>query len=111
MDWSTLTMAIRRRAIMLGVLRQESKNMRESKIFSFANIYDVYIYCRKNKRNTINRLEFEADLLQNLWNLQSVLFLRNYKIRRSLCFLTSSPKLSEIFATDFRDRIVHMNGF
>ena len=81
--------------------------MRESKIFSFANIYDAYISCRKNKRNTINQLEFEADLLQNLWNLQSDLSLQNYKIGRSLCFLTSSPKLREIFAADFRDRIVH----
>jgi hypothetical protein len=76
-------------------------------MFSFANIYKAYLSCRKNKRNTINQLEFEADLLENLWNLQSDLSSRKYKIGKSLCFLTSSPKLREIFAADFRDRIVH----
>lgn len=76
-------------------------------MFSFANIYKAYIACRKQKRNTINQLEFEADLLENLWNLQSNLTLRTYKIGKSLCFLTSSPKLREVFAADFRDRVVH----
>jgi len=30
-----------------------------------------------------------------------------YTIGRSLCFLTTSPKLREVFASDFRDRVVH----
>jgi hypothetical protein len=63
--------------------------------------------CRKNKRNTINQLEFEINLLDNLWSLQNELESKNYKIGKSLCFLTSSPKLREIFASDFKDRIVH----
>lgn len=76
-------------------------------MFSFSNIYKAYISCRKNKRNTLNQLEFEADLLTNLWDLQDDLLKKNYRIGKSLCFLTSSPKLREIFAADFRDRIVH----
>jgi len=76
-------------------------------MFSFANIYKAYIACRKHKRNTINQLEFEADLLENLWYLQSDLTSRKYKIGKSLCFLTSSPKLREVFAADFRERVVH----
>ncbi len=36
--------------------------MQEFSMYSFKNIYDAYISCRKNKRNTINQLEFEADL-------------------------------------------------
>jgi len=76
-------------------------------MFSFQNIYSAYIACRKNKRNTINQLAFEVNLLDNLWKLKSDLESNNYKIGKSLCFLTSSPKLREIFASDFRDRIVH----
>ncbi|MBC8236663.1 MAG: group II intron reverse transcriptase domain-containing protein [Helicobacteraceae bacterium] len=76
-------------------------------MFSFANIYRAYIACRKNKRNTINQLDYEQNLLENLWNLQSELSQKTYKIGRSLCFLTSSPKLREVFAADFRDRVVH----
>ena len=76
-------------------------------MFSFQNIYHAYMACRKNKRNTINQLDFEINLLDNLWNLQDALESKTYKIGKSLCFLTSSPKLREIFASDFKDRIVH----
>jgi len=85
---------------MLGVLEMESE-------FSFKTIYTAYKECRKNKRNTHNALEFEMDLVQNLWQLCDDLNDRTYKIGRSICFLTTSPKLREVFAADFRDRIVH----
>jgi len=32
---------------------------------------------------------------------------RNYNIGRSICFLVTRPKLREVFAADFRDRIIH----
>ncbi|MEA2091814.1 MAG: reverse transcriptase/maturase family protein [Campylobacterota bacterium] len=86
---------------MSGVLEPESA------MFSFKNIFSAYMQCRKNKRNTHNALEFELDLVQNLWNLHNELNTRTYKIGRSICFLTTSPKLREVFAADFRDRIVH----
>lgn len=76
-------------------------------MFSFQNIYKAYLACRKTKRNTSNQLEFERNLLENLWSLQSDLSSCRYKVGRSLCFLTSSPKLREVFAADFRDRVVH----
>ena len=86
---------------MLGVLEPESK------MFSFENIYTSYLECRKNKRNTHNALKFEINSLENLWNLHYELNNRTYKPGKSICFLTSSPKLREIFAADFKDRIVH----
>lgn len=85
----------------------ETKTPKGEKMFSFQNIYKAYLACRKTKRNTANQLAFERDLLTNLWNLQHELSSHRYKIGRSLCFLTSSPKLREIFAADFRDRVVH----
>ena len=76
-------------------------------MFDFKNVYHAYMACRKNKRNTKNQLEFEINLLDNLWNLEQELKTQQYKIGKSLCFLTSSPKLREIFASDFKDRVVH----
>jgi len=86
---------------MLGVLEAESE------MFSYENIYNSYMECRKNKRNTHNALAFEVDLVQNLCLLHEELNQKTYAIGKSICFLTSSPKLREVFAADFRDRVVH----
>ncbi len=76
-------------------------------MFTFQNVYRAYKKCRKNKTNTHNVLTFEQNLLENLWGLTHELQQRRYNIGRSICFLTTSPKLREVFAADFRDRIVH----
>ncbi len=76
-------------------------------LFSFENIYRQYINCRRNKRNTINALKFEINQEQNLMELKEALESRTYKPSRSVCFFSTRPKLREIFAADFRDRIVH----
>ena len=76
-------------------------------MFSFKNIHKAYKECIKHKRNTLNALKFEANLIENLWNLRDELENKTYRIGKSICFLTSSPKLREVFAADFRDRIVH----
>ena len=76
-------------------------------IFNFEMLYKAYIKCRKNKRNTTNALKFEQNLIENLCNLEISLKTRNYKPSRSIVFLSNSPKLREIFAADFTDRVVH----
>jgi RNA-directed DNA polymerase len=77
------------------------------RIFSFENTYRQYLECRKNKRGTINALKFEMNCEENLIDLQSELIDRTYYPSRSVCFMATRPKLREIFAADFRDRIVH----
>jgi len=74
---------------------------------SFANIYNQYKACRKNKRNTVNALKFEENQEAELLKLQHELITRTYRPGRSVCFYTTKPKLREIFAADFKDRIVH----
>jgi len=74
---------------------------------SFANVYQQYLLCRKNKRNTVNALRFEVVQEQELLRLTDELQNRTYTPSRSVCFFASRPKLREIFAADFRDRIVH----
>ncbi len=75
--------------------------------FSFRNIYRNYLKCRKNKRNTVNALKFEMNCEENLMDLKQELDTGTYYPSRSVCFLAVKPKLREIFAADFKDRIVH----
>jgi hypothetical protein len=76
-------------------------------LFSFENIYKNYLRCRKNKRNTVNALKFEINCEENLIDLKEELDAGSYYPSRSVCFMATKPKLREIFAADFRDRIVH----
>ena len=74
---------------------------------SLENLYRQYHHCRRNKRNTVNALRFEADQEKNLITLCEDLIDRSYQPRRSVCFFTTRPKFREIIAADFRDRVVH----
>ena len=76
-------------------------------IFSFRNIYRCYLDCRKNKRNTINALKFEINAEENISRLERELKNKSYHPSRSILFATRKPKLREIFAADFRDRVIH----
>jgi RNA-directed DNA polymerase len=63
--------------------------------------------CRKNKRNTASALAFEAHLEANLCALFEELAAGAYRPGRSICFVITRPKPREVWAADFRDRIVH----
>jgi len=75
--------------------------------YAFATLFRCYRECRRNKRNTLNALAFEVDAEANLLRLQRELREHRYRPGRSVCFLTDGPKPREVFAADFRDRIVH----
>lgn len=70
-------------------------------------VFDAYFDCRRHKRNSINQLRFEADLETNLVTLFRELQNSDYKIGRTLAFVVAYPKIREIWAADFRDRVVH----
>jgi len=70
-------------------------------------VFDAYFDCRKTKRNSINQLRFEADLESNLVGLYRDLADGNYRIGRSIAFVVTHPKVREVWAADFRDRVVH----
>ena len=63
--------------------------------------------CRESKRNTVNQLAFEVDADISLLRLQEELNSRTYRPGPSICFVLEKPKLREVFAASFRDRIVH----
>ena len=76
-------------------------------LYSFKNLHEAYLSCRKRKRNTINALRFEERILDNLFELGAALAEGSYTPSRSVCFIAKQPKHREIFAADFRDRVVH----
>ena len=76
-------------------------------LFAFENLWRQYRICRRNKRNTINQLRFELDAEAQLLTLQQELRAHTYQPGQSICFVTDGPKPREVFAADFRDRIVH----
>ena len=72
-----------------------------------ADLYQAYYDARRHKRNKPYQLRFEADLESNLNALCDELYHRTYKPYPSTCFIITDPKKREVFAADFRDRIVH----
>ena len=71
------------------------------------DLYYAYYCARKNKRNTINQLIFELDLEKNLHELYDAIRTRTYKPLRSIAFIVEEPVKREVFAANFRDRVVH----
>jgi len=77
------------------------------KTFNFQNLYQAYIECRKHKRKTLEAAKFEINFESKLLKLSTDLQNHIYKPGPSVCFAISDPKLREVWAANFRDRIVH----
>ena len=76
-------------------------------LFTLENLLSAYLSCRKGKRKSFNALKFEVGFESKLFQLQRELENRSYQPGRSICFVVTYPKLREVFAADFRDRVVH----
>ncbi len=72
-----------------------------------ADLYQAYYDARRHKRQKAYQLRFEAEADTRLRALCNELWSRTYKARPSACFIITDPKKREVFAADFRDRIVH----
>jgi RNA-directed DNA polymerase len=70
-------------------------------------LFESYLTCRKLKRNTANALAFEVDYEQNLIDLCEEINNGTYRPGKSIAFIVNQPVKREIFAADFRDRVVH----
>jgi len=71
------------------------------------DLFQAYYDARKNKRSTVNALSFEMNYEAKLFELYEEIKSGKYKISPSICFISFRPVQREIFAADFRDRIVH----
>lgn len=75
--------------------------------YSYADFMQAYLDCRRRKRRTPKQLQFEMLLEDNLARLMDEVNEERYKIGASRAFTIMVPKPREIWAAQFRDRIVH----
>ena len=75
--------------------------------FSFTDLVEAYLACRRTKRNSASALAFEQQLEHNLAALHDELTGGTYRPGPSICFVITRPKVREVWAAQFRDRIVH----
>lgn len=73
----------------------------------FGELYLSFLECSKNKSWTINAINFLIDKERKLISLKQDLENFSYKPGKSIYFIVLKPKIREVFAADFRDRIIH----
>lgn len=74
---------------------------------SFEELYGAYILCLKNKKRKMGTYNFvNSDLCKNLIELLEELNNHTYVPGPSNCYVITDPALREIYAAQFRDRIV-----
>lgn len=71
------------------------------------DLWRAYYDARKHKRNTSNAIQFELQLEHNIYQLYQEIIENRYEISPSICFIVNKPVKREIFAANFRDRVVH----
>ena len=74
---------------------------------SYENLELAFTTARKRKTLKDYVIEFEADLKQNLSDLQFELQTFTYQPRSIKTFIVKDPKTRKISASDFRDRVIH----
>src|SRR3546814_3860352 len=72
-----------------------------------ASLFEAYYDCRRAKRNTRAALTFEVNLEDNLMALLLDLQAGTWQPAPATVFAITRPKPREVWAADFRDRIVH----
>jgi len=75
--------------------------------FTYDEVFAAFDDCLKHKKNTKGAKEFCVDKIGNLLKLTDEINSRTYEIGISRAFIITDPKIREVFAADFRDRIVH----
>lgn len=88
-------------------VRPVSEFHKMSVMVRLRDIYDAYRVCKGNKMNAASTIEFDVNYRENLQSLWRDINRRTYTPSRSIAFLVYKPRLREIFAANYRDRIVH----
>lgn len=71
------------------------------------DLYVAFLCAKRHKGNQPYVIRFEKHLMENLTELRDALWDRTYKPSPSSCFIIERPKKREVFAAQFRDRVVH----
>ena len=88
-------------------MRQEPFKICDEPPIDLEELFEAYFQCRKNKRRTCNALGFEVNFEDSLIRLWEDILDGTYYPGRSIAFVVTKPVKREVFAADFRDRVVH----
>lgn len=94
-------------AVPLAELIRADMDKQSRHLVPLGSVWDAYYDCVKNKRNTMNAMTFNLDLERKIRRLWREIDGGTYVIGRSIAFIVEHPVKREVFAADFRDRIVH----
>lgn len=76
-------------------------------MITYSEVYDAFLDCYRNKKKSRGAMEFLYDYQRKLRILTEEINNRTYQPSTSKVFIITDPKVREIFAADFRDRIIH----
>lgn len=71
------------------------------------DMIEAYRLCLRHKRQTTSCMEYRLNWMERLHHLTESINSRRYYPSTSICFVVTRPRLREIFAANFEDRIVH----
>lgn len=78
-----------------------------SKIYNMSNLLLAYRKARKGKTKKPYVIEFDKDVIGNLFQLQKELIEQTYSPKPLVTFILRDPKTRKISKSAFRDRIIH----
>lgn len=67
---------------------------------------DAYFDCLRRKLRAKQCNEYRIDFEEDLWRLVAEVHNRTYQPSEAFCFIVTRPRIREIFAAAFRDRVV-----
>ena len=76
------------------------------KLYWFDHLYQAYRLAARGKHDRDEVIRFEMDLSGNLWSLHDEIREKRYRIGGYHRFIIHDPKMREIQALSFRDRVV-----
>jgi hypothetical protein len=76
-------------------------------MITIEDMMDAYADCLRRKRGTVSAMEFRLNWMDEVVRLAASVNDRTYRPSTSICFVVTRPRLREVFAANFRDRIIH----
>lgn len=83
----------------------EKGHLSDNPIVSYEEIYDSCVRCRRRKGNKPSYLYFADNRRDELINLWYEINNRELTFKPSIAFIITNPKIREVMAADFRDRV------
>ncbi|MCF7845318.1 MAG: reverse transcriptase/maturase family protein [Candidatus Pacebacteria bacterium] len=91
----------------LPLFSKKHKQLEEKEEILLADFFKAYFDCRKNKRNKPDAIKFEMNFEKEVIKLWREVNEGSYEISPLNVFISNKPVKREIFAAQFRDRVIH----